>query len=182
MKVTLEKKTILTSLGFMLGLILVVAIVIIPVSLAIHQMQTDMFQLRLFLEQRLERATRLKAAAKNLPEIKATAAGWKDRLVERGDELRLITFLENLAAKNGVKYKITSSNLDKPAEPRLALTIAAAGSYRKILSYLAGLEKSDYFIMARSVNLQRHPETATDIDNDPMTILTLGIETYAITQ
>ncbi|HRY36705.1 MAG TPA: hypothetical protein P5230_02375 [Candidatus Magasanikbacteria bacterium] len=107
--------------------------------------------------QELERKSRgsqnLKEALARVRNTKATMNDYEKYLFRSGQELDLITDLENIAAKNKINQKIESSNLDKISDNTITLNLRASGSYKNILSYLADLENYDYFLQITSLDL-----------------------------
>jgi len=146
MKTTLEKKVII-SVGVLFVLIIVLLFTIImPTIRQIQKMNSDTETLLSYLETKYENAKNLRASIKKAQEIKEEVIGFEKYLFQKGDELRLITSLENIASQNDLAQKIESSNLDNITGQYADMTIVLTGGYDKILKYLSDLEKNEYFI------------------------------------
>ena len=68
-----------------------------------------------------------------------------------GNELNLITDLENIAIKNKVAQKIESSNLDNITNNTVVLTLKTSGTYSNVLNFLADLENYNYFLQMKKI-------------------------------
>ncbi len=172
-KLSIEKRVILfvVFLGFITSLIIIG--VIIPTIQAIQETKDQTYALRLFLEKRYERASHLKASAKKITEIKTATEHFPEHIFKHGDELRLITMLENTATDAGVDQKITASNMDNlgPFDHELHLTLTITGTYTRVLSYLINLEKGLYFF-----NVQRLTMTPRTEATAPANLVNLQLD------
>jgi len=93
----------------------------------------------------------------NLNLIKETdqkVASYDRLFFTQGQELQLITDLENIAAKNNVSQKITSPNLDNYANNRVTITVSATGPYINTLKFMSDLEKYRYLMAIEQINFQ----------------------------
>ena len=125
--------------------------------------------------QELERKSRgsqnLKEALARVRSTKITMSNYERFIFRSGNELDLITDLENIAIKNNVTQKIESSNLDKINNNTITLSLRASGSYKNILGYLADLENYDYFLQVTSLDFNpiydlKNPENSSGMITD----------------
>ncbi len=72
----------------------------------------------------------------------------------QGQELRLITDLENIAAKHKMNQKILASNLDNYVNNRIDITVNLTGPYANLLKYLADLEAYENIIAIQKIEFQ----------------------------
>lgn len=126
--------------------------VILPVVRKIRALNSQTAQIRAYLEQKYENTRHLRATKQKIEDIKAGAEQYPNFLFKAGNELTLITALEDIAAKNKIKQKIENSNLDKITNQQIRLSINAEGSYLNLLNYLADIENVNYFLNARQFN------------------------------
>ena len=153
MKSTVENRTIAMLTLFSVIIITVVLAVIWPTISYIKRIRQDTYELRAYLERKYESVANLKRSAKKIDELNDETLYFGQYLFRRGDELKLITALENLAVKNKVTQKIESSNLDKITGSRLTLTLALSGPYTQVLNYINQLEKINYFVIIEGLQL-----------------------------
>ncbi len=151
--------------------------VLVPTLLRIRKTSEESLKLRLFLEDKYQQSLNSRITRKKLTEIKSAVANFNNFIFKTQDELQLITFLENLAAKNNVVPTITSSNLDKIGDSHLAdISLDLKGNYYNILKYISELESSNYFIKIQQ--LQLTPNFTKDGDPSPMVNLSITTELY----
>lgn len=134
--------------------------------------------------QELERKSRgsqnLKEALNQVRNTKITMSDYTRFLFRPGNELTLITDLENIATKNKLTQKIESSNLDKITDNNITLTLRLSGNYSNILSYLADLENYNYFLQVNSLDFNpvynlKSPDSAEGSSTELRLILNLYV-------
>jgi|GEM_PF-1357992 len=153
MRLNIEKQTMLT-VGIFSGIIIVIVLcVILPTARYIKLLNNETAQLKEYLEKKYENTTNLRSSIKKIEEIKSVVEGYPQYFFKQGDELKLITTLENIALKNKVTQKIESSNLDQPNHNPVKMTVAINGDYERVLRYMTDLEKLNYFINTERIQL-----------------------------
>lgn len=120
--------------------------IILPAWRSIKKTTDETYQLRLYLEKKYEQSLQAHISRQKIKEIKEGAAAFPAHVFKVGDELKLITELENLAAKNNVAQQVGASNLDKITDNQALLSLRLAGSYQNILNYISSIDSMDYFI------------------------------------
>jgi len=131
------------------------------------------------LERKSRGSQNLKEALEQVRHTKITMSDYEKYIFRAGNELNLITDLENLAIKNKVVQKIESSNLDNISNNIITLTLRLNGTYSNILNYLADLENYNYFLQIYSLDLNplydlKDPENSANSQTD----LRLNIKLY----
>lgn len=89
-----------------------------------------------------------------IKEMDLKVASYDRLFFTQGQELQLITDLENMATKNNVSQKISSPNLDNYANNRIDISVSVAGPYINTLKYMADLEKYRYILAIEKIYLQ----------------------------
>jgi hypothetical protein len=175
MSFDLTKKTIVwvgilsvLALGIILG-------VVVPTLGYIKKTSEDSFKLRMLLEDKYEQSLRSHITRRKLEEIKISSADFYPFLFRAGDDLKLITFLENLSTKHNISQTITNSTLDKINTSHIvSVSMNINGNYTDILKYIADLEASDYFIyineMQFTPSFSRNSEPVQNLANLSFTI------------
>lgn len=170
-----EKKTILI-LGIFSTITLVIIFgVIFPTIRYIQNLEHETAGLREYLEKKYENTKTIRTSKKKIEEIELVVAKYPDYLFYYGDELKLITFLENLANSNQVTQKIDNSNLDKLGDA-VTLSLTVNGDYQNILKYLSALEKGNYYFVI--TNLQFASAFSPQNNNPNATIMNLDLILY----
>ena len=177
MKSTKEKKVLILIGGGFLMAIAIIALILMRTIRSIHQANRQVYELRLYLEKKHSRSVNARTAIKQVEAIKDSMAGLEKFLYRRGDELRLITLLEDLSNRHHILQKIIASNLDTPSNHRVSMTLNLTGSYLNILEYLQSLEKADYFISINRLHLSSFVDRNKQ-NADPQTSLDIEFSLY----
>lgn len=120
--------------------------VIWPAVKSIKQTTDETYQLRAYLEKRYQQSLQAHVSRRKFKEIKEQTAEFPEYIFKVGQELALVTELENLAARLGVSQQITNSNLDKISGNSASVSVRVSGDYRALLNYIAEIDAMKYFI------------------------------------
>ncbi len=104
------------------------------------------------LERKSRGSQNLKEALERVRNTKITMSDYSRFIFHGGNELTLITDLENIAIKNKVTQKIESSNLDNITDNMLTLGLRISGTYSHALNYLMDLENYNYFLQIKTLD------------------------------
>jgi hypothetical protein len=103
----------------------------------------------------------IKQTLEEYREVKPTVATLDNIYVKRGDELKLITTLEQVAHDQGVEQDLTqASPTDNRQGNTLQLQLHVVGSLPKLIKYLAALEALDYYLNVNLLRLNVNQTTA----------------------
>lgn len=149
----LEKKTFTTIIVFFFVAVGIVGAIIVPTVRYILDLDRQANELRILLEKKNERAIHFRATLKQIDRIKAEAPDFSVYFFSLGDELKLVTTLENLANRTAVNQHINSTNIDSITNQRVLFTLTVYGEYEKVLNYLSELERLPYFLNITKLNL-----------------------------
>jgi Tfp pilus assembly protein PilO len=153
MRLNTEKQTIVVVSIFSGIILLIVLGIIVPTAQYIKHLNDETTTLKNYLEKKYETTANLRSSIKKIEEIKMAVNEYSQYFFKSGDELSLITALENIAAKNKVTQKIENSNLDQKASGLIKVSLSVNGEYEKTLKYLSDLEKLNYFINVERLQL-----------------------------
>lgn len=113
----------------------------------------------LAVRDQIDRLNKKRLTAENLREnlalakdVKTQIADYDKLLLPPGNELELITDMENIAAKNKVSQRIIGSNLDNYTGGKIEITVSILGAYADILRYISDLEKYKYIITVEHID------------------------------
>jgi Tfp pilus assembly protein PilO len=141
-----EKKVII-AIGIFLAVVIAIgAGTIYPTIIRIRAVNHDALNLQVYLEKRYENARQMRSSMKQIKIIQEAVAHYNQYLFFAGDELRLITELENLANQNQLEQRIENSNFTMDSSRHLNIGLTITGSYQPLLQYLTDLESQDYFL------------------------------------
>lgn len=176
-KLNLEKRTILILAVFSLMIVAILIAVIIPTISYIKGLNTETESLRQYLEKKYEANHTLSSSKQKIEELKIATADYENYLFFKGDELKLITALEDLATDFKLSQKINSSDLDKPSGDYVRINLTLSGNYQNLLQYFSALEKQKYFI--HTENLQLFSGFTLLDNNKEAAVLNLDLVLYA---
>lgn len=175
----LERKITLIIGLFVVIAAVIVGVVIVPTVVQIRQIDSDTYKLRLTLERKNEQATNYRLALKQIERLKKEMPPFNNYLFVKGDELKLITFLESMASKYGVTQRINNSNLDNIPGNKAQISLSISGPYSNALAYLDGLEHSSYFINLTHLSVSPFTDRSTPTQTDSV-IMNLDFNLYVI--
>ena len=177
MRIDLTKRIVLWVGALSLLALMIIFGIVVPTLGYIKKTADESYKLRIFLEQKYERSLRSRITRKKLAEIKNSSTDFYPFLFRSDDDLKLITFLENLSAKHSIIQTINNSSLSKTGNNRVInITMNLGGNYNDVLKYIAELETSNYFINISQ--LQFSPAFTRAGEVTPNTNLNLTIELY----
>lgn len=172
----LEKRTILILTLFLISTTIVIMAIILPTIRYIQNLSKDTGNLREYLNKKYETNHSLLTLKQRIEEDKTALETYKDYIFFKGDELQLITRLENLSDHYQVNQEINNTDLDKPGD-FIHLSLTITGNYRNLLQYLLALEKQIYFLQIKNLHLS--PGFFLPTDNPQAAILNLDLVLYA---
>lgn len=152
LNLNLEKRTILILAAFMLMIASIIFAIILPTISYITDLNSETEKLRQYLEKKYEANHSLLNSKEKIEKMKDNTKDYESYLFFKGDELKLITSLEDLATDFHLQQKINSSDLDKSSGDFVRINVTLSGNYHNLLQYITALEKQNYFI--HSENLQ----------------------------
>jgi Tfp pilus assembly protein PilO len=148
-----EKKAFTSIIIFLVSALLIIGVVIVPTVRYILELDRQANELRNLLEKKNEQAVHYRSTLKQVEKIKDEAPNFSSYFFVAGDELKLVTTLEELAIHNAVTQRIDSSNIDNITDQRVLISLTVSGDYDKVLTYLSDLEHLPYFITVTRLNL-----------------------------
>lgn len=152
----IQTKQIIFRTSLFLVLFLAIGLgIMLPTLLKIKKTADESYKLRLLLEQKYEESIRSRVTKQRLNEIKQRTADFGKYIFKAGDELQLITFLENLAATHKLTQTVADSSLNQIGSDQTAsISLSLSGSYQDILNYTSDLEASDYFLNIEQIQIK----------------------------
>lgn len=142
-----EKKLALMILGFLGAAVAIAIFILIPTFKQIKDLDDQKARLLEAVEKKSQESISFHVTNKQLENYKKTAPDFDSYLFRSGQELKLISLFEGIAASQGVTQKIGASNLDDPQKEFLKLSITVTGRYRSLISYLKEVEQLPYFVI-----------------------------------
>ncbi len=174
----MTRLTIKQKILFTLGLIVAVLLAIIggivyPVAKKIYTLQQEINKIEMDLEKRYENSKKLQRTVREIDTITKETEKMAQTMIKAGDELGLITQLENLAEQNHimqdleVAFKEIRQDQNLPAGQTgthaglthyYLLTFSNQGEFNDHLEYLTELEKSPFYLITDNIRWEKGKE------------------------
>lgn len=179
MKINARKK-VLTTLLLLAGAVILLITGIILLNLKIQTTEKQINEFLASLESKSCRTEDLRSALAKIRDTQKKVEQYNSFLFKKGDELQLITDLENIAIKNNVTQNIVNSNLDSTTGNSLIMTLDIGGAYENALKYLLALERHPYFLAVENLELYPTGDPTKEMGMSSPVNLRLHINLYAI--
>ena len=161
-------------------LILILVNIVLPSISKIKNLSQNIFMEREKLEELYLKGQSLKHSTEECNKIKNQISELKNIFLAKGDELRLITNLENLASQNNVSKEINiQENKSDTNSEKISVDLHVVGTYSNLINYLQSIESLDIYVDFKSLNfsvgnnLKRVPQIPTTQNSaDPEITLT----------
>jgi len=161
MKFTLQQR-IFGFIGVILAAILVVTCLIVwPSIKKIYNLKTDIDVIENDIEQRYLNSLKLKRTMRELEEIKTQAAKYKQATIKKGEELQVITALENIANTNNIEQNLNASLAE--GERSYQFSLLNNGTFANHIKYLQALETLPYYMIIRDVKFEKRQNTTSGL-------------------
>ena len=113
------------------------------------------------LEQLYQKGRNVKKTLEQYREVKPAVTSLDSIYVKRGDELKLITTLEQTAKSQGITQDINQASGSNQAQgDKLQLQLQVTGSLHQLIAYLTALEALDYYVNIDLVRIGTAPTTS----------------------
>lgn len=177
--VNIRKKVSLTLLG-LTGVVVLLIAGIILMNLKIKNTETKLNEFLASLENNSCKTEDLRSALTKIRDTQKKVEQYNSFLFQKGNELQLITDLENIAIKNNVTQNILNSTLDNALSNSLEMTLDIKGTYENALKYLLAIERHPYFLAVETLELYPTGEPTKEMGFSSSVNLRLHINLYAI--
>lgn len=172
---TIKKPIIFLVITLFANIVLIVGAIIIlgrisVQSNAISAQVTSLNKRNLSTEDLRDSLAKIKAVSSHID-------NFDQFLFPTGEELSLITDLENIALQNKIIYRIISSNLDNYENNRIDIILNVSGPLSNIVKYLSDLETYKYIVSIQKIEFSPtgslKQENSAQIDANMRLILSL---------
>lgn len=155
------------------GGLVILIIVILPAVKTITGLERDITHTQEFLEKQYEKTQRLKRSFHEIESILTTTKTLEEAGVKVGNELKIITQLEDLAEAHSIKQTLNVSFTDPKKDgeaknksvpdqlkqlPYYTFSFLNNGSYEAHLSYLKDMEKMNYYFIISSMQWENRQQ------------------------
>lgn len=180
-----EKKIIILSISATVLLLLLAFVVIIPGYQKITSTNAQIYEMRAQLETKYLEAKLIHKSQVKIGEAEKLTQDLEKNFLPKGNELTLITFLENLSEKNTLKQTLTlnpEKKTDKFNYPYLELNITLTGNLGSLMIYIDELKKSNYYIYLTDLNFVKGGSLELATQKNIVNPVTLNIKALVYVQ
>jgi len=166
MNLNLKQKILLAN-GVIGLILLIIAVFIVGPSIRdILKLKSEINNIQSQLEERYQKTQKLKKSLKELTDIKQATTLMEQSLIKPGEEINLITTLENIATLHQINQTLNLNlvdegklNLEKK-DSRIfpvyyRLSFLNEGTFLNHLAYLKELEQLPYYVIIENVNFDK---------------------------
>ena len=151
--------------------------VIYPAIKKIGTLKDSIAKIQNEMEQKYENSQKLRRTMRELDNIKTEVEKFDQATIKPGDELKIITELENLALKHSVDQTLnvsfsgSSSKIKKPGTEYYELSFLNNAFFENHINYLNDLEKLPYYVIVKNIRLEKRRGNITDdVEKTPITL------------
>lgn len=141
-------------------------LIIYPALKKIITIKKEIATEKIALEKKLDMGLNAKKIKDDLKKVEDESLILDSVFIKKGDELKLLSDIESLAAKNSItvtlKPDFTGVDL-KNGVTRNSLEINAQGNFKNLMSFLNELDSTEFYIITDQINLSK-------ADKDNLTI------------
>lgn len=165
----LKQRLLFYITGITLGALSIGILIITPTIYKILSLRNDIGTIQQELENRYEKTQKLKRSLQELDNIKDVNNKFKTAIIQPGNELRVITELEKIAADNNIEQntdlifvdttqdkKVKNADSKKYVLPQYyQFSFLNNGYFEDHINYLRALEKLPYYIIIDNLNFEK---------------------------
>ena len=171
-RINLKQQILFVTIGIAAISIIIAGLVIVPAIKQILSLKNSITETQKFLEQQYEKTQRMRRSVHNLDEIIKQTEKFQSITIKEGNELKMITELEKLAANNNIEQNLRVQKID-PAEikgmpseeenlppvlkktPYYTFSFSNTGNFENHVRYLKELEKLPYYLNISSLQFDK---------------------------
>ena len=161
--------TAIAAFGVMVGFL-----IILPTFQNIRELQKTIADTQKYLEEQYEKTQKMKKSVHTLDTITEQIAAYEKAIVRSGDELKIITRLEALAAASGIaqtlKVSLGDESEKKPpsvenkippilrGKSYFIFSFESVGSFENLVKYIKAMEVTPYYFNIDSLQFSKNKD------------------------
>lgn len=174
---SIKNKLIIAVLTIVLVLASISIGIIYPAIKKIGALKENIAKIQNEMEQKYENSQKLRRTMRELESTEIEVKKFTQATVKPGDELKIITELENLALKHSVdqtlsvSYSGSNSNIKKSPTEYYELSFLNNAFFEDHIQYLGDLEKLPYYVIIKGIGLEKRQGSITsNTEKTPVTL------------
>lgn len=174
---SIKNKLIIAVISILLVLIAISIGVIYPATKKIGELNNSIAKIQNEMEQKYENSQKLRRTMRELDDIENETKKFEKATIKLGDELIIITELENLALKHNIDQTLNVSfisnaaKIKKPGTEYYELSFLNNAFFENHINYLNDLENLPYYVIIKNIRLEkRQGNMLNDSEKAPVTL------------
>lgn len=153
LKLSQKTKSLIFLAVFVVGDLLILILIISRTVREISRLNKAINTERMMLEARYQRRKSARITIENLNQIKSELPSLEATVVHAGNELVIVTSLEEIAAKNNITQKINLSPREgkKDFGDKILITLTVDGKFQDMMRYINELERMKIIIILNNI-------------------------------
>mgnify|MGYP002639646258 CR=1 FL=1 len=173
MQIPLRKRLLLYIIIITFVGLIISAFIVLPAMYKITLLKSDIYTIQNELEKRYDKTQKLKRSIQELDAIKLATEKLESITLKPGNELRIITELENIAQQNNIEQNPDLEFVDATNNKNYNATDYALPQFYKFsflnngyfedhITYLKSLEELPYYIIIDNLSWEKRRGTKED--------------------
>ncbi len=156
-KISPKLRSIIFLAVFLLGDLFVLTFIIHKAVKEIYTLNQAINQERAKLEEKYQKRKSARLTVENFNKIRKELPNLETSVIHAGDELNLVTSLEEAASKNNISQKINLSPRENKKDfgDRINITLNIDGSFQDFLRYLNDIERMKIMLIVDNINISQ---------------------------
>ncbi len=185
---SLKNKLIIILIIIVATLVIISLGIIYPTVKKINELKNDITKIQNEVEQKYNNSQKLRRTMRELTETKTNTEKFTQATMKLGDELKVITELEDLALKYNIdqtlniSYSGNDAKIKNTATQYYELSFLNNGYFADHIKYLNEIEKLPYYIIIKNISLEKHQSKATPNDTQIPITLSFSAKIYVTTE
>lgn len=139
----------------------IVIFIVLPTTKKIVSLGRGIRDTEAFLETQYQRVRQLRQSIVRLEDLAAAADRFDEATIRPGEELRVITDIEAIAERHGIRQTFTIENQEKETGPQsirlpaIVFSFTNEGEFPNHLAYIDALQHLPYFVFIDSLSFEK---------------------------
>ncbi|HQF57050.1 MAG TPA: hypothetical protein PK831_00915 [Candidatus Magasanikbacteria bacterium] len=174
MKLPLIKKLFLSLIILVIIIFAICIIVLYPTIKTIISLGSEITEIQQEVEEKYDLSKKLRRSLQEIDQVEKNTNQYAKAYIKRGDELSIITALENMATENNIDQTINITFIENQPTDKNALaqyykiSFVNNGYFSDQISYLDSLNKLPYYLIIQNINLEKRNKKSGEIN--PLTL------------
>lgn len=185
---SIKNKLIIAVIVIVIVLAAISIGVVYPATKKIGELNSAIAKIQNEMEQKYENSQKLRRTMRELENIESETKKFQEATVKLGDELSIITQLENLALKHNIDQTMnvsfvgTEAKIKKPGTEYYELSFLNNAFFENHINYLDDLENLPYYVIIKGIKLEKRQGSLTDNTEKTPVTLSFNAKIYVTVQ